>query len=186
MNWNDAIAACRDAQPADEVALICGDQLNENHSWIAGRPVSTRLFVMMEIRTETDYARHHIQKVVAFFGAMRLFAQRLHESGHRVHYITLDDPDNAQSFADNVYRLAAQVGARRFMWQQPDEYRLDEALKALAAECEARGMETQCADTEHFYTHRSELATFFKGKKTYRLENFYRAMRAKHTVLMDA
>ena len=47
MNWNETIAGCRDAQPADEVALICGDQLNEHHSWIAGRPVSTRLFVMM-------------------------------------------------------------------------------------------------------------------------------------------
>ena len=46
-------------------------------------------------------------------------------------------------------------------------------------------METECADTEHFYTHRTELADFFKGKKTYRLENYW-AMRAKHNVLMDA
>ena len=186
MNWNETIAACRDTQPAEEVALICGDQLNEHHSWIATGPVPTRLFVMMEIRTETDYARHHIQKVVAFFGAMRLFAQRLHELGHRVHYLALDNPDNEQSFVANVHRVAALVGARRFCWQQPDEYRSDESLKALAGECEAKGMETKCADTEHFYTHRTELADFFKGKKTYRLENFYRAMRAKHTVLMGA
>ena len=34
MNWNETIAACRDTQPAEEVALICGDQLNEHHSWI--------------------------------------------------------------------------------------------------------------------------------------------------------
>ena len=115
MNWNETIAACRDTQPAEEVALICGDQLNEHHSWIATGPVPTRLFVMMEIRTETDYARHHIQKVVAFFGAMRLFAQRLHELGHRVHYLALDNPDNEQSFAANVHRVAAHVGARRFM-----------------------------------------------------------------------
>ncbi|MGB1122591.1 MAG: cryptochrome/photolyase family protein, partial [Flavobacteriales bacterium] len=186
MNWNEVIAECQDAQPADEVALICGDQLNEHHSSITGGPVPTRLFVMMEIRTETDYARHHIQKVVAFFGAMRLFAQRLHERGHRVHYIALDDPDNAQSFAANIHNVAEKVGARRFCWQQPDEFRLDEALKALAAECEANGVQTECTDTEHFYTHRTELADFFKGKKTYRLENFYRAMRAKHDVLMDA
>ena len=186
MNWNETIAVCRDTQPAEEVALICGDQLNEHHSWIATGPVPTRLYVMMEIRTETDYVRHHIQKVVAFFGAMRLFAKRLHEQGHRVHYLALDNPDNEQSFAANVHRVAALVGARRFCWQQPDEYRLDESLKALAAECEAKGMETECADTEHFYTYRTELADFFKGKKTYRLENFYRAMRAKHNVLMGA
>ena len=108
MNWNESIVGCREAKPAEEVALICGDQLNEQHSWIAGGPVPTRLFVMMEIRSETDYARHHIQKVVAFFGAMRLFAQRLQELGHRVHYVALDDPDNAQSFAANVYRIVEQ------------------------------------------------------------------------------
>ena len=87
----------------------------------------------------------------------------------RVHYIALDD-DNEQSFAANVH-VAAHAGACHFCWQQPDEYRLDETLKALAGECEAKGMETCCADTEHFYTHRTELADFFKGKKTYRLEN---------------
>ena len=98
MNWNETISACRDAHQAEEVALICGDQLNENHSWFAGGAKPNRLFVIMEVRSETDYARHHIQKVVAFFGAMRLFAQRIQALGHRVHYITLDDDENEQDF----------------------------------------------------------------------------------------
>tara|TARA_R110002033_G_scaffold146770_1_gene184177 strand:- start:283 stop:834 length:552 start_codon:yes stop_codon:yes gene_type:complete len=40
-------------------------------------------------------------------------------------------------------------------------------------------------DTEHFYTNRSELGEFYKGKLTFIMENFYHAMRKKHDVLME-
>jgi deoxyribodipyrimidine photolyase-related protein len=42
----------------------------------------------MEIRQETDYVAHHIQKIAAFLGAMRAFAGRLRDLGHRVIYLT--------------------------------------------------------------------------------------------------
>ena len=46
--------------------LLLGDQLNIQHSWFSSLDDSVT-YVMMEIRTETDYATHHIQKVVGFF-----------------------------------------------------------------------------------------------------------------------
>ena len=52
--------------------LILGDQLNINHSWF--KTVDDAVtYVIMEVRTETDYAHHHIQKIVGFFSAMRAF-----------------------------------------------------------------------------------------------------------------
>ena len=48
--------------------LILGDQLNEQHSWFQ-KPDKNVSFVLMEIRQETDYVVHHIQKVAAFFAA---------------------------------------------------------------------------------------------------------------------
>jgi len=51
--------------------IIPGDQLNIRHSWFM-RPSPDVLFVIMEMRQETDYARHHMQKVAAFFAAMRI------------------------------------------------------------------------------------------------------------------
>lgn len=41
--------------------LILGDQLNKNRSWFKN-PDSQTPDVIMEIRPETDYVRHHIQK----------------------------------------------------------------------------------------------------------------------------
>ncbi|MBS3810069.1 MAG: cryptochrome/photolyase family protein, partial [Desulfobacterales bacterium] len=40
-------------------------------------------------------------------------------------------------------------------------------------------------DTEHFYTPRNAVYHFFKTKKQYLMESFYRFMRKKHHVLMD-
>lgn len=41
--------------------LILGDQLNSNHWWFETKDDSVT-YLLMEIRTETDYATHHIQK----------------------------------------------------------------------------------------------------------------------------
>ena len=55
-----------------KIKLILGDQLNIKHSWF-NQVDDEVIYVMMEMRQETDYAPHHIQKVIAFFGAMRNF-----------------------------------------------------------------------------------------------------------------
>jgi deoxyribodipyrimidine photolyase-related protein len=63
---------------------------------------------------------------------------------------------------------------------------VDEHLRGLADELTAIGIATEIADTEHFLTTRTDLATLFAGKKTYLMETFYRSMRRKYKVLMDA
>ena len=64
--------------------LILGDQLNENHSWFSIVDDQI-LYCIFEMRQETDYVKHHIQKVIGFFAAIRAFGERLKEKGHRVH-----------------------------------------------------------------------------------------------------
>lgn len=49
--------------------LILGDQLNQQHSWYS-KTKSDITYVMAEMRQETDYVKHQIQKVVAFFLSM--------------------------------------------------------------------------------------------------------------------
>ncbi|MCS7037943.1 MAG: cryptochrome/photolyase family protein [Saprospiraceae bacterium] len=162
--------------------LILGDQLNERHSWFSQVDDSV-VYALMEVRSETDYVRHHVQKVVGFFQAMRLFAEQLRAQGHRVHYLTLDDPDNRQTLTDNCRMLVERYGAARFEYQEPDEYRVDEALRLLAA---SLPIETRCVSSEHFLSERDELKRLFSGKRTYLMERFYRAMREKWGVLMEA
>lgn len=161
--------------------LVLGDQLNIQHSWFATVDDSVT-YVLMEIRSETDYATHHIQKVTGFFAAMRQFAQELESREHKVIYMRLNDEGNLQAFDKNIAALIEQQHFTRFEYQLPDEYRVDEHLKAF---CATLRIETGAVDTEHFFTTRTELADFFKGKKVLLMERFYQAMRKKHRILMD-
>lgn len=163
-----------------EIRLILGDQLNENHSWFT--TLDNRVtYVMFEMRQETDYVRHHIQKVVAFFAAMRTFARMLEQNGHQVLYYTIDDPNNTQDLEKNIKKVAKLLSASTFAYQLPDEYRLDRQLKEL---CQNLNIPYKSIDSEHFLTTRNELAKFYEGKKALVMEFFYRYMRKKHQYLM--
>ncbi|QJD79427.1 cryptochrome/photolyase family protein [Spirosoma rhododendri] len=160
--------------------LILGDQLNSNHSWFRA-PDPDVIYTLMELRQETDYAEHHQQKVIAFFLAMRHFADALRAAGHRVDYRTLDDPRNTQSLTQNLTQLLTEYGIDRFEYLLPDEYRLDQQLAEF---CASIPHPTGVQDTEHFYTTRDELARHY-GAKKFIMEFFYRKLRQRHNVLMQ-
>ena len=161
--------------------LVLGDQLNSHHSWFKTVDDSVT-YVMMEIRTETDYATHHIQKVVGFFSAMQEFATELQLQKHQVIYLHLNDANNLQSFEKNIPFLIEKEAFTHFEYQFPDEYRLDEQLKQL---CQSFSITSSVCDSEHFMSSRDELGDFFKGKKTFLMESFYHMMRKKHHILME-
>jgi deoxyribodipyrimidine photolyase-related protein len=170
----------QEPRAAQRVRLILGDQLNAAHSWL-NAPDGDTLYVLMEVRQETDYAWHHVQKVLGFFGAMRRFAEQLKKKGHRVLYLTLYDPRNRQSIAENLKWILQDAEAETFGYQLPDEYRLDQHLKEFSAHC---GCTVELADSEHFITTREEVGDLFKGKKQYLMERFYRVMRERTGLLM--
>jgi deoxyribodipyrimidine photolyase-related protein len=161
--------------------LILGDQLNCEHSWFQ-QVRDDVIYVMMEVRQETDYVLHHAQKIIAIFAAMRAFSARLHADGHKVHYIAIDDADNLQSLPNNLNALIASYRATALAWQAPDEWRLDQQLHDYAR---TLAIQTEMADTEHFYSTREEAAAFFGQRSRWVMEHFYRHMRLRHGVMVS-
>ncbi|WP_070105653.1 cryptochrome/photolyase family protein [Burkholderia plantarii] len=162
--------------------LILGDQLDPNHPWFADIRADTS-YVLMEVRQETDYTLHHAQKILAIFAAMRRFAGRLRDAGHRVDYLGIDDPRNRQDIPDNLAMLAGSIGARRIEYLLPDEWRIDRQLGAYAA---ASAIPVAAVDTGHFYTTRDEVRESMGAGRSWVMDRFYRAMRVRHRVLLDA
>ncbi|WP_333808839.1 cryptochrome/photolyase family protein [Flavobacterium sp.] len=160
--------------------LLLGDQLNSEHSWFQ-EVNSDVIYVMAEMRQETNYVKHHIQKVVAFFLSMRNFSEKLTKRGHQVVYYKISDSNNPHNLEQLIFILVEEHKIEQFEYQLSDEYRLDEQLKSI---CEKLVIPTKAVDSEHFYTSRNELSDFFKGKKQLLMESFYRMMRKKHDVLM--
>ncbi|MFZ4545467.1 MAG: cryptochrome/photolyase family protein, partial [Saprospiraceae bacterium] len=83
---------------------------------------------------------------------------------------------------ENCAALIASSEYNRFEYQLPDEYRVDKHLAQFATTI---SIPFKVVDSEHFYSTREELDDFFKGKKSYLMENFYRYMRKKHDVLIE-
>lgn len=187
------------AAPAHTLRMILGDQLNPLHSWFS-KIDGNVLYVLMEMRQETDYVLHHAQKIIAIFAGMRALAQQLREVGHRVHYLAIDDAANTQSLTGNLSALIHHYGVQVLQYQDPDEYRLDQQLQAFLSSSPfissvsssvihsndlATNATSSCVDSEHFYTQRHEVAALFAARKQWLMETFYRHMRKRHRVLMD-
>ncbi|GAA4806421.1 cryptochrome/photolyase family protein [Litoribaculum gwangyangense] len=160
--------------------LILGDQLNIKHTWFKETNDEV-LYCLFEMRQETDYVKHHIQKVIGFFAAMRQFAHDLKSQGHQVVYYKINDENNTRNLAKNLSNLIKEHSIEAFEYMLPDEYRLD---LQLANFCKELNIKSSTVSSEHFYTKRNDLEQFFKGKKQYLMENFYRDMRKKHDILM--
>jgi deoxyribodipyrimidine photolyase-related protein len=164
-----------------KLRLLLGDQLNLKHSWFYKQEDNT-FYVLYELHQETHYVIHHIQKIVAFFSAMRAFASDLQKQGHQVHYFDINSPASKKSLEDNIKNLIAEKGFTKFEYQLPDEYRLDQQLKSIGNHID---IPSESFDTEHFLTTREDLKSFFKGKKQLIMEFFYRDMRKKFDLLME-
>ncbi len=161
--------------------LILGDQLNENHSWFREvRP--DVVYAFMEVRSETDYVVHHIQKVLGIFAAMRSFAQKLKVLGHRVVYLAIDHPENKQSFEENIRGLRARFRFSEWTFQEAEEHRLDGLLHHAGS---ALGMPFHAVSSEHFVLERKEIETWFPSQKSPLMERFYRKMRQRTGYLME-
>lgn len=164
-----------------KLRLILGDQLNSEHSWFSEKDENT-IYLIAEMRQETDYVKHHIQKVVAFFVSMRNFATSLQSSGHKVIYFKISDKENLHNLENIISNCIEKNKITLFEYQLPDEYRLDEQLKSI---CNQLKIPSKVYDTEHFFTQRNDVADFFKGRKQLLMESFYRDMRKKHHYLMN-
>lgn len=159
-----------------EIRLILGDQLNAAHSWFR-RVDPDVLYVMAELRQETDYAQHHLQKVLAFFASMRQFADALRKAGHKVRYDTLDDTAEDADLPHWLARVLTDEQAQSLRYQAPDEYRLNVQLQEFTA---ALPIPTVMDDSEHFLTPRDAWTQY----PHHRMEFFYRALRKQYQVLM--
>lgn len=165
----------------DILRLILGDQLNHAHGWFATAD-SRVLYVVAEMRQETGYVRHHIQKLCAFFAAMERFAGALKTNGHEVLYLDLDATASCEDLPALIAQLCARYRVSRFDYQRPDEYRLQKQLESLRLPGEIAVTEV---DTEHFLLPFADIDKRIPRGKHVRMETFYRRMRREHRVLMD-
>ncbi len=157
--------------------LILGDQLSPAVSSLAAGDRAQDVVLLAEVMEEASYVRHHVKKIAFVFSAMRHFAEELRAAGWSVDYIKLDDPGNSGSLAGEVQRAHARHGFEQTLVTEPGEWRLLDQLK--------RWPGIELLPDDRFLADRHGFAEWAEGRKSLRMEHFYRPMRRKTGLLMD-
>jgi deoxyribodipyrimidine photolyase-related protein len=163
------------------VRLVLGDQLSPSLSSLADMAADD-VVLLAEVMGECTYVRHHAKKIVLVLSAMRHFAEALRAKGVRVDYIELDDPANTQSLCGEVRRAIARHRARQVVVTEPGEWRLMQDMKEWQA---ALDCDVDIRDDDRFLCTQRDFRAWAAGKKSLRMEFFYREMRKRYEVLME-
>jgi deoxyribodipyrimidine photolyase-related protein len=161
--------------------VVLGDQLSPGLASL--RDIAAGDTVLLaEVMAECSYVPHHAKKLVLVLSAMRHFADALQKRGVTVDYVPLDAAGNTHSLRGEVVRAVMRHRPDRIVATEPAEWRV------LA---DARGWETatECAvelrPDDRFLCAVSGFRGWAAGKRTLRMEFFYREMRRLHRILMQ-
>ena len=162
--------------------LVLGDQLSLDVAALKGIDRKTDTVLMMEVMGECTSVKHHKQKIILILSAMRHFAQSLREMGITVDYIPLDAPENTGSFTGEVQRAVQRHQPERLSVTAPSEWRV---LKEVEEWSDLFGLPVAILEDDRFFASAARFAKWAQGKRVWRMEYFYREMRAEHDVLME-
>jgi deoxyribodipyrimidine photolyase-related protein len=168
--------------PPGTLRLVLGDQLSHSLSSLSDIDVGRDTVLMAEVSDEASYVRHHKQKLVLVFSAMRQFADRLRQRGVAVRYTKLGDDGAARSIAGEVLRALEDGVFDKVVVTEPGEWRLAEAFEALRT---AAPVKVEIRPDTRFICSRNAFEDWAEGKRALRMEFFYRRIRQETGLLMD-
>ncbi len=160
---------------------ILGDQLTRTLASLRGRAKDDTVILMMEVWDEATYVKHHKQKIVLIFSAMRHFAAELRNAGWTVDYVKLGDDDNSGSFTGEVARAVERHSPSEIHVVEAGEWRVQQALEEWPDKfaCPVEIL----PDDRYLCTH-EQFRDWAEGRKTLTMEHFYREMRKRTDLLM--
>ncbi|MEP7328813.1 MAG: cryptochrome/photolyase family protein [Betaproteobacteria bacterium] len=163
------------------LVVVLGDQLDLDAAAFDGFDPALDAVWMAEVDEESTHVWSSKQRIALFLSAMRHFAHMLRGAGRQLHYTRLDAPGNRGTLAGELQAALATLAPQRVVMTASGDWRVWQSLNAAV---EAAGLMLEICEDRHFYTSIREFAAHAKGRKSLRLEYFYRELRQRHGVLM--
>lgn len=161
--------------------LVLGDQLSRHAPVLRGLDPANDLIWLCEAAHEATQLPSHKARIVVFLSAMRHFAESLRSEGLPVRYLALEDHGHNR-LESALEADLIELRPVRVCVTQPGEYRL---LQALRAVCERQALSLEVLADDHFICAQADFDDWADGRKTLRLEHFYRWLRKRDGVLME-
>ena len=162
---------------------VLGDQLSHSLASLRDVAKADAVVLLMEVAQETTYVRHHKRKIALILSAMRHFADELRAAGWCVDYIRLDESGNSGSFTGEVARAVERHAPEAIHIVEPGEWR----VKGMIDEWAKRfGVPVDILADDRFLCGILEFQTWAQARNDLVMEFFYREMRRKTGLLMNA
>jgi deoxyribodipyrimidine photolyase-related protein len=159
-----------------------GDQLDLDAAAFDAFDASVDAVWMAEVVDESTHVWSSKPRTAMFIAAMRHFALALQSAGRPLHYTRLDAPGNAGSLAAQLEADILRLKPAALVMTEPGDWRVLQAIKALA---QAQDLPLDIREDRHFFGSIADFAAHAKGRKSLRMEYFYREQRKRHQVLMQ-
>lgn len=156
--------------------LVLGDQLTRSVGPLADAEPDETTVVMIESIALADSMPHHKQKLVLVFSAMRHFAETLRDDGFTVSY------ERAESFESGIAAYVESAKPDEIVVMKPTDWGYEERLRLAAEEA---GSRLEVLPNELWLTEAEDFDSWAEGRKSLRLEYFYREQRKRLGWLMD-
>ncbi len=162
--------------------VVLGDQLDLDAAAFDGFDAGVDAVWMAEVAEESIHVWSSKPRTVMFLAAMRHFALALRDAGRPLHYTRLDASKKTSNLAGALQADISRLKPTRLVMTAPGDWRVLEAVKAVAA---AHKLPLDICEDRHFFSSIRDFAAHAKGRKSLRMEYFYREQRKRHGVLMQ-
>jgi len=164
------------------LVLVLGDQLDLEAAAFDGFDAEVDVVWMAEVAEESTQVWSSRPRIAMFLAAMRHFALALQAAGRPLHYTRLDADGNHGTLAAQLQADIERLKPARLVMTAPGDWRVLQALKAVAEDC---AVPLEIREDRHFFVSVREFAAHARGRKSLRMEYFYREQRKRQRVLMD-
>jgi deoxyribodipyrimidine photolyase-related protein len=162
--------------------VIFGDQLDRDAAVFDDFDKSKDAVWMAEVEHESKHVWSHKQRIAIFLSAMRHFRVALKNDGFRVEYAQLDDRKRTNTLYERLGIDLRSLNPSRVVATQPGEWRVLDALQKI---CKDKDVALEIKQDTHFFTTAKDFRDHAIGRKSLRMEYFYRELRKRFDVLMD-
>ena len=162
--------------------VVLGDQLDLDAAAFDGFDAAVDAVWMAEVAEESTHVWSSKPRTVMFLTAMRHFGLALQAAGRPLHYTRMDAPTNGGSLGAQLRADILRLKPARLVITAPGEWRVLQLIKAVA---QATNLPLDIHEDRHFFSSVGEFAAHAKGRRSLRMEYFYREQRKRHRVLMQ-
>lgn len=183
-------------RPVRNLLICLGDQLDPESALLTTADPAQDCIWMAELTGEATHVPSHKARIVLFLSAMRHFAENRRAAGWQVYYRTLQtepavtgftealQPENTVTgFTEALLTDLVVLRPQRVRVLQPGEFRV---VQPLQEACARGHVPLDILEDTHFFASLADFRHWAAGRKQLRLEYYYRELRRRHGVLLEA